>query len=89
MAYPVIPVGQGSPSNPKAEGPTWHIKDHGQSQRRPPTEKGDNQTSKAARRQQRVTLVLQLKWMERKERSCGHACIKVDKGETLHIERHP
>ena len=89
MAYPVIPVGQGGPSNPKAEGPTQCIKDHGQIQRKPSTEKGDNQTSKAARKQQRVTLVSQPKWMERKERSCGHACIKVNRGETLHSERHP
>ena len=105
MTYPVIPVGQGSlrevhsipshtsgqssPSNPKTEGLTWHIKDHGQRQRIPPKEKGDNQTSKAAKRKQRVTLVSQQKWMERKGRSFNHACMKVDRGETLHNERHP
>ena len=89
MAHPVIPVGQSNPSNPKSEGLTQHIKGHGQSQRKPPTQKGDNQTSKVARKQQRVTLVSQPKWLERKERSCGHACIKVGRGETLHIERHP
>ena len=56
MAHPVIPVGRVAQVTLRFRALPGTSTSAGRSKGKPPKEKGDNQTSKVARRQQRVNL---------------------------------